>query len=47
MVLVQNWPYFQHIFLGDKGQENVLHDILERKNNILGFKNNRFYKAKY
>ena len=46
VVQVQNWPYFQHIFLGDKGQENVLYDILERKNNFLGYKNNRFYKAK-
>ena len=33
--------------LGDKGQENVLDDILERKPNILGYKNKGFYKAKY
>ena len=46
VVQVHNWPYFQHIFLVDKGQENLLYDVLEQKNNFLGYKNNRFYKAK-
>ena len=32
MVLVQKWPFFQLLFLGNIGQENVFYDILERKN---------------
>ena len=32
MVLVQNWPFFHLFFLGNIGQENVFHDVLERKN---------------
>ena len=31
MVLVQKWPFFQLIFLGKIGQENVFYDILEEK----------------
>ena len=31
MVLVKKWPFFQLFFLGNKDQENVLYDILERK----------------
>ena len=31
-VLVQNWPVFHIMFLGNIGHENVLYDILERKN---------------
>ena len=38
MVLVQKWPFFQLFFLGNKGQENVFYDILERKNAFLGYK---------
>ena len=30
--LVQNWPFFHQFFLANIGQENVFHDILERKN---------------
>ena len=26
----QKWPFFQLFFLGNKGQENVFYDILER-----------------
>ena len=36
--LVQKWPFFQHLFLGNIGQENVFHDILERKKVFLGYK---------
>ena len=46
MVLVQKWPFFQIIFLGDIGLENILCDILERKNAFLGCKNKKFKKSK-
>ena len=46
MVLVQKWPFFQVFFLGNKGQENVFYDILERKNAFLGYKNKKFKKSK-
>ena len=45
MVLVKNWPFF-HLFLGKIGQENVFHDILERKNAFLDDKNKTFKKSK-
>ena len=32
MVLVRKWPFFQHFFYGNIGQENVFYDILHRKN---------------
>ena len=46
MVLVQKWPFFQLFFLGNRGQENVFYDILERKNAFLGFKNKKFIRRK-
>ena len=46
MVLVQKWPFFQLFFLGNIGQENILYDILERKNAFLGYKNKKFKKSK-
>ena len=46
MVLVQNWPFFDLFILGIIGQENVFYDILERKNNFLGYKNKKFKKSK-
>ena len=46
MVLVQKWPFFQVLFLGNIGQENVFCDILERKNDFLGYKNKKFKKSK-
>ena len=46
MVLVQQWPFFQIVFLGVIGQENVFYDIPERKNAFLGFKNKKFKKSK-
>ena len=42
MVLVQKWPLFQPFVLGNIGQENVLYEILERKNDFLGYKNKKF-----
>ena len=46
MVLVQKWQFFQLFFLGNIGQENVFYDILERKNDFLGYKNKKFKKSK-
>ena len=45
MVLVQNWPFF-HLFFYNIEKENVFYDFLERKNNFLGYKNNKFKKSK-
>ena len=46
MVVVQKWPFFQLLFLGNIGQENVFDDILEPKNAFLGYKNKKFKKSK-
>ena len=46
MVLVEKWPFFQLFCLGNKDQENVYYDILERKNAFLGYKNKKFKKSK-
>ena len=46
MVLVQKLPFFQLLFLGYIGQENILYDILERKIACLGYKNKNFKKLK-
>ena len=46
MVLVQKWPFFQLLFLGNIGQENIFHDILARKNAFLGYKNKKFKTSK-
>ena len=46
MVLVQKWPFFQLFFLGNKGQENVFYDILERENDFPGFENKKFKNSK-
>ena len=45
MVLVENWPFFHGLFLGNTGQEKVFYDILKRKNAFLGFEN-KFKKSK-
>ena len=45
MLLVKNWP-FSILFFGNKGQENVFYDILERKNVFLSYKNKKFKKWK-
>ena len=46
MFLFQKWPFFQVIFLGIIGQENVFYDIPEGKNAFLGYKNKKFKKSK-
>ena len=46
MVLVEKWPFFQLFFLGNIGKENDFYDILERKNEFLGYKNKTFKKSK-
>ena len=46
MVFVQKWPLYQPVFLGNIGKENVFHDIPERKNSFLGYKNKKFKKSK-
>ena len=44
MVFVKKWPLFYLYFLGNKGQENVVYDILQNKNAFLAYKNNKFKK---
>ena len=46
MVLVQRWPFFQDFFLSNIGQENVFYDIVERKNDFLGYKRKKFKYSK-
>ena len=47
MVLFQKWLLFQvFFFLGNIGQENVFHDILERKNGFLGYKKKKSKQSK-
>ena len=46
MVLVQNWPFFHLIILGNIGQENAFYDIPEGKNAFLGYKNRKFKNSK-
>ena len=46
MVFVEKWPFFQLVFLGTLGQENVFYDILKRKNTFLGYKKKKFKKPK-
>ena len=41
MVLVQKWPFFQFLFLGNIGQENVFYDVLKPKNDFLDYKNKK------
>ena len=47
MVLVQNWPFFQLVFLGNISRENVFYDILEQKHAFLGYKNKNFKKSNH
>ena len=37
---------FQLFLFGNIGQENILYDILERKNAFLAYKNKKFKKSK-
>ena len=46
MVLVEKWPFFQLLFLGNISQENIFYDIIERKNSFLGYKNKKLKKSK-
>ena len=46
MVFDQKWPFFQLLFLGNTGQENVFYHILEQKKAFLGYENNKFKKFK-
>ena len=46
MVLVKKWPFFRFFFLDNIGQENIVNDILERKQEYLGYKNKKFIKSK-
>ena len=38
MVLVQKWQFFQLLFLGNIGHENVFYDILEGKDAFMAIK---------
>ena len=40
MVLVKNGPFFRLFILGNTGQKYEFYDILEERNNFLGYKNN-------
>ena len=42
----KNSHFFNFFFLGNLGQENIVNDILERKNAFLDYKNNKFKKSK-
>ena len=42
----KNCHFFQLFFLGNIVKENVLYDILERKNSFLRYKRNKFKKSK-
>ena len=46
MLLAENWQFFQIFILGTIGEENVFHDILERKNGCLRYNNKNFKKVK-
>ena len=46
MVLVQNFPFFHIFLLVNLGKESVFYDILDRKNEFLGYKNKKFKKSK-
>ena len=46
MVLVQNWPFFHLLFLGNIGEENEFYDILQRKTAFLGYKKKKLKKSK-
>ena len=42
----KNGHFSNFVFLGNKGEENVLYDILERKNAFLSYNNKKFEKSK-
>ena len=44
--MVQKWPFFQLFFLSNIGHENLLYNIVERKNAFLGYQKKTFKKSK-
>ena len=46
LVWSKNGHFSKFFFLGNKDQENVFYDILERKNAFLGYENKKFKKSK-
>ena len=42
----KNGHFSNFFFLGNIGQENVFYDIVERKNDLLGYKNKKFKNSK-
>ena len=46
MVFSPKMTIFKLFFLGNIGQKNIFYDILERKNEFLGYKNNKFKKSR-
>ena len=46
MILVKNWQFFHLFILGNIGEENVFHDILEKNPIFLDHKNNKLKKLK-
>ena len=42
MVFVQKWPFLEVFLSANIRQENIVNDILERKNACLGYKNKKF-----
>ena len=46
MIFVKNSKFFHVFILGKIGQENVFHDILDRKNAFLDYKNIKLKKSK-
>ena len=46
MVLVQKWQFFNLFFCFNIGKENDFYDILERKNDFLGYKKKKFKTSK-
>ena len=47
MVFVQKWTFFETFFLANIGQENIIYDILQRKNSFLGYKDKKFKNSEY
>ena len=46
MVLVQKWLFFKLLFFRQYRHEIVFYDILERKNDFLGYKNKKIKQSK-
>ena len=46
MISVKNSKFFHVFILGKIGEENVFHDILDRKNALLDYKNIKLKKSK-